>query len=79
MLHQKPTFWVILKLKLLHYLLIGGQGVSRKLNRSSTSVTNPFYNVQINDDIYLIERVESILPQTSANHDPYCPFCLRCN
>lgn len=36
------------------------------------------YQVTINDDIQLIERIESMLNQITINHNKICPFCTKC-
>lgn len=53
---------------------------SSKRNTSSRSnVKDKNYQVSINEDISLIERIEISLNQITANHNKICPFCSKCN
>lgn len=36
------------------------------------------YNVQINEDINLIERIENLLTTIAENYNRFCPFCNGC-
>ncbi len=54
---------------------------SRRNNTSSksNSKSNKNYQVVINEDISLIERIEAFLNQISLNHHKVCPFCSKGN
>ena len=34
------------------------------------------YNVNVNDDIIMIERVETAINMLNSNYNRYCPFCI---
>jgi len=50
-----------------------------KRNQSSRSnnLRAKNYQVTINDDIKLIERIETVLNAIIANHNKVCPFCNK--
>jgi len=52
---------------------------SKRNNMSSKANAkgNKNYQVAVNDDINLIERIEIILNQISMNHSKVCPFCSK--
>lgn len=51
---------------------------SSKRNTSSRSnVKDKNYQLRINEDIHLIERIEISLNQITANHNKICPFCSK--
>ena len=52
--------------------------VGRKGSYKTTS-QGPMYNIQINDDICLLERIESAINSISTSFNPFCPLCLKCN
>ena len=51
--------------------------------RNTSSRTNPKtsknYQVTLNEDISLIERIEILLNQITMNHNKTCPFCSKSN
>lgn len=46
---------------------------------SKTTSQGPSYNIQINEDVYLLERIGPSINYISPNHNPFCPLCLKCN
>lgn len=50
-------------------------GISK--SRSKNNSKNKNYQVQINDDIVLIERIEGVLNQITNNHNRVCPYSSR--
>lgn len=54
---------------------------SRRNNMSSKTNGKGGKNFQVavNDDINLIERIEAALNQISLNHNKICPFCSKGN
>jgi len=51
---------------------------SSKRNASSrANVKDKNFQVSINDDISLIERIEVSLNQITMNHNKVCPFCSK--
>jgi len=52
---------------------------SRKNTSSSKNNLkgNKSYQVALNDDINLIERIEGFLNQITLNHNKVCPFCSK--
>ena len=37
------------------------------------------YNVNINEDITMFERIENAVHMLNSNYNRYCPFCIGCN
>ena len=58
----------------VHFLLINSDPKTGKKYSNSPRV----YNVQINEDINLIERIENLLTTISENYNRYCPGCQGC-
>jgi len=50
---------------------------SRRNMSSKSSLRAKNYQVQVNEDIKLIERIETTLNQIIANHNKTCPFCNK--
>jgi hypothetical protein len=51
--------------------------MSTSKSRSKNNTKNKNYQVQINDDIVLIERIEGVLNQITNNHNRVCPYSSR--
>jgi hypothetical protein len=51
--------------------------MSTSKSRSKNNAKNKNYQVQINDDIVLIERIEGVLSQITNNHNRVCPYSSR--
>jgi len=53
---------------------------SGRKNTSSkiAQLRNKNYQKVVNEDINLIERIETILNQVTLNHNKVCPFCSKC-
>ena len=51
----------------------------RNLSSRSNAKAKKNFQVNINEDIKLIERIETVLNQISANHNKVCPFCVKSN
>jgi len=49
----------------------------RNLSSRASMKSKKNYQVTINDDIQLIERIESFLNQITSNHNKICPFCTK--
>ncbi len=50
---------------------------SRRNQSSRSNLRSKNFQVTINDDIKLIERIESVLNAIIANHNKVCPFCNK--
>ena len=50
---------------------------SKRNTSSRTNAKDKNYQVSINDDISLIERIEVWLNQITMNHNKVCPFCSK--
>jgi len=53
---------------------------SERKNTSSKAahLRNKNYQKVVNEDINLIERIETMLNQVTLNHNKVCPFCSKC-
>lgn len=50
---------------------------TNKSKSKSGGKSNKNYQVQINDDIVLIERIEGVLNNITSNHNKFCPYSSR--
>lgn len=50
----------------------------RNMSSRNIAKTKKNYQVTINEDIKLVERIEAMLNQITANHNKICPFCNKC-
>ncbi len=50
----------------------------RKNTSSKAQLRHKNSQKVVNEDINLIERIETILNQVTLNHNKVCPFCSKC-
>lgn len=50
---------------------------SRRNMSSKSNLRAKNYQVQVNEDIKLVERIETTLNQIISNHNKTCPFCNK--
>lgn len=51
---------------------------TNKSKSKSGGKSNKNFQKQINEDIVLIERIESVLNNITSNHNKFCPYSARC-